>query len=350
MEFSLFYFANETGVGGGEGIYQLLLDGARFADRNGFRAVWMPERHFHPFGGIYPNPSVAAAALATITEHVRLRAGSVVAPLHHPIRIAEEWSVVDNLSSGRVGISFAPGWHPTDFVLAPDRFTERKADVVAAVSTVRALWRGEEITRVDGLGEAARVRLYPLPVQPELPAWLTTSGNPESYELAGRLGTSVLTHAASQDHETLRRNTTRYRDALAAHHPGSHGHVTLMLHTFLGHDTDAVRRRVTEPLTRYLRGSFDLRLRTPSKRDRVRSPEALGEREIRLALSRATDRYLRSVGLFGPPQRCVEIVERFAAAGVDEIACLIDFGPDLDATMTSLDLLAQLRERMGTSG
>jgi alkanesulfonate monooxygenase SsuD/methylene tetrahydromethanopterin reductase-like flavin-dependent oxidoreductase (luciferase family) len=36
----------------------------------------MPERHFHPFGGIYPNPSVAAAALATITEHVRLRAGT----------------------------------------------------------------------------------------------------------------------------------------------------------------------------------------------------------------------------------------------------------------------------------
>ncbi len=44
---------------------------------------------------------------------------------HHPARIAEEWAVVDNISRGRVGISFAAGWHPADFVFAPDRFEQR---------------------------------------------------------------------------------------------------------------------------------------------------------------------------------------------------------------------------------
>ena len=43
--------------------------------------------------------------------------GSVVLPLHSPIRVAEEWSVVDNLSGGRVGISFAAGWQPNDHVV-----------------------------------------------------------------------------------------------------------------------------------------------------------------------------------------------------------------------------------------
>ena len=61
----------------------------------------------HRFGGLYPNPSVAGAALAAITERVDIRAGSCVLPLHDPIRVAEEWSLVDNLSNGRVGISFA---------------------------------------------------------------------------------------------------------------------------------------------------------------------------------------------------------------------------------------------------
>ena len=78
--------------------YRLLLEGARFADRHGFAAVWTPERHFHAFGGLYPNPAVTGAALAAITERIGIRAGSVVLPLHNPIRVAEEWSVVDNLS------------------------------------------------------------------------------------------------------------------------------------------------------------------------------------------------------------------------------------------------------------
>lgn len=342
MELSLFYFANEAGGGEDNGIYRLLVEGARFADRHGFTAVWMPERHFHPFGGIYPNPSVTAAALATATERVQLRAGSVVAPLHDPVRIAEEWAVVDNLSGGRVGISFAPGWHHLDFVLAPDRFADRKAAVVLAVEMVRTLWRGEAITRVDGLGETAEIRLHPRPVQPELPTWITTSGNLETFELAGKLGAGVLTHATGQEWEELRSKISRYREVLACCHPDRPGHVTLMLHTFLGRDTKDVHARVREPLRRYLRSSLDLRMRTPSKRRRVKDPDALGEREIGLVLDRAADRYIRRSGLFGTPEHCAGVIERFAAAGVDEIACLIDFGPGVDDSLASLELLAEL--------
>src|SRR5690606_23303152 len=106
IDFSLFYFASDEG-GQGADKYRVLIEGAKYADENGFAAVWTPERHFHAFGGLFPNPSVASAALSTITKNVKLRAGSCVSPLHHPARIAEEWALVDNLSDGRVGISFA---------------------------------------------------------------------------------------------------------------------------------------------------------------------------------------------------------------------------------------------------
>src|SRR5207247_1708861 len=121
MDFSLFYFANADGGESSEK-YKLLIEGAKFADTHGFAAVWTPERHFHEFGGLYPNPSVTSAALATVTERIQIRAGSVVAPLHTPIRIAEEWSVVDNLSNGRVAIPFASGWMPDAFVIEPDNY------------------------------------------------------------------------------------------------------------------------------------------------------------------------------------------------------------------------------------
>src|SRR5215469_15811081 len=138
MEFSLFFFA-DSGAAGGEG-YDLLLESARFADAHGFTAVWTPERHFHSFGGLYPNPAVTGAAVAAVTERLGIRAGSVVAPLHHPVRIAEEWSVVDNISDGRVGVSFASGWHARDFVLNPDHYEDRKDEMIRCVETVRRLW------------------------------------------------------------------------------------------------------------------------------------------------------------------------------------------------------------------
>src|SRR5262245_34389807 len=83
MDFSLFYFASAD-VGESSDKYRLLIEGAKFADTRGFAAVWTPERHFYAFGGLYPNPSVTSAAIATVTERIQIRAGSVVLPLHDP--------------------------------------------------------------------------------------------------------------------------------------------------------------------------------------------------------------------------------------------------------------------------
>src|SRR5439155_12747672 len=163
VDLSLFYFASDTSDATHDR-YRLLLDGARFADEHGFTAVWTPERHFHAFGGIYPNPSVTAAAVAAVTRRVAVRAGSVVAPLHHPLRIAEEWAVVDNLSGGRAGVSFASGWHAVDFALRPENYADRRTVLVDTIETVRELWRGQSVELTDGAGEQSKVRIYPAPV------------------------------------------------------------------------------------------------------------------------------------------------------------------------------------------
>src|ERR1700752_1539216 len=121
IEFSIMFFAaSEETLKHDK--YDLVLKAAQFADQHSFSSVWIPERHFATLGGLYPNPSVLHAALAVLTKRIQLRAGSVVLPLHNPIRVAEEWSVVDNLSNGRVGLSFASGWHARDFALQPENY------------------------------------------------------------------------------------------------------------------------------------------------------------------------------------------------------------------------------------
>jgi len=87
LDLSLYCVASDEGGPAVDAQRRLLFEGARFADDNGFLAVWAPERHFLAFGGPSPNPSVMAAALAAATHRVRIRAGSVAVPLHHPARM-----------------------------------------------------------------------------------------------------------------------------------------------------------------------------------------------------------------------------------------------------------------------
>ncbi|WP_327370484.1 MupA/Atu3671 family FMN-dependent luciferase-like monooxygenase [Streptomyces sp. NBC_01217] len=344
MDFSLFYFADDSTPDNGSGRYELLLEGARFADRNGFRAVWTPERHFHAFGGLYPNPAVVGAALATITENISIRAGSVVSPLHHPLRIAEEWSVVDNLSGGRIGISFASGWHPADFALSRTPYSDRKRVTMESVEQVRSLWRGEALDVVDGSGRMTGVRAYPPPVQRELPVWVTSAGETETFRSAAAARAGVLTHLLHQDPDALAANIAAYRKVAGQTHEGWSGHVVLMLHTFLADSREEARAVVDRPLRDYLKSSLHLITRSFREADRDFDIDDLEEEDIEFIVSRSFDTYFHERGLFGTVADAEATVERLRAIGVDEIACLIDFGADTKTVLNGLGHINALRK------
>lgn len=342
MDFSLFYFGGDAG-GTAADRYRLLREGAVFADRNDFHAVWTPERHFHDFGGLYPNPATTGAALAALTDRVRIRAGSVVIPLHDPLRVAEEWSVVDNLSHGRVGISVASGWHANDFVFAPGSYADRKNAMVRGLEQVRALWRGGTVRRAGGTGATVEVGVFPPPVQPELPVWITSSRSPETFELAGELGAGLLTHLLGHSPDQLADKITRYRRAWRAHgHPGD-GHVTLMLHAFAGPDRDLVRETVREPLCRYLKTSFDLIAGLGTAVGSSAEFGDLPEAELDALVHQAFDRFFDTAGLLGTPEDCADTIDRLKLIGVDEVACLIDFGVEHTTVLQALPHLARAR-------
>ena len=189
MKFGLMFFTSGESAAD-QNKYRLVLDSAKFADRHGFSSVWVPERHFTALGCLYPNPAVLQAALARETQHIRLQAGSVVLPLHHPLRIAEEWAMVDNLSGGRVGVSFATGWNPSDFAFFPDRYASRHQAMYRGIHEIRKLWRGEAVPITRGDGQSQTVRIYPTPIQAELPIWVTAASNPQTFIKAGRTGRS----------------------------------------------------------------------------------------------------------------------------------------------------------------
>ncbi|MFI7669482.1 type I polyketide synthase [Nocardia sp. NPDC049526] len=338
--FSVFFFSADSVEGDR---YGLILDCAQRADELGYTAIWTPERHFHQFGDLFPNPSVLAAGIATRTSRIQLRAGSVVAPLHHPARIAEEWSIVDNLSGGRVGLGFAPGFVPLDFVFSQASYQRKQQVMLDRVEKVRKLWRGESIDDVNGLGERVRLRTFPRPVQPELPVWITAATNPATFAAAGRSGYHVLTALINLDVTELEERILAYRAgrAEAGLDPAA-GVVSVMVHAYLGAgDDDEVRAVVEQPFREYLwanseiiktaakavLGDLDLDRLTPADRETL--------------MDFAFARYWGSSALLGGADTFRSRAQRLADMGVDEIACLVDFGLDRATVIASLERIAE---------
>ncbi|TVR64771.1 MAG: LLM class flavin-dependent oxidoreductase [Gemmatimonadales bacterium] len=349
LDLGIFFFASSEGGDDARDGYRLILEAARFADRRGFASLWMPERHFHAFGGLSPNPALLAATLATHTERISLRSGSVVVPLHHPARIVEEWSVVDQLSGGRVELGVAAGWFPDDFVLVDGGYEERKDTLVERIHEIRALWRGEPLRAVNGMGDEVSVRTVPRPVQAEIPIWLTAAMSPDSFRQAGTLGTHILTHLLFQGIDQLAERIQEYRAAWReAGHPGE-GQVSVMVHTHVTDHDEGIRELVRGPMKQYLGSSVSLAHRylqsLPIFRDNPElTVEGLSPEAVDTALEYSFERYFRTSGLFGAPESCLPLLARLSSIGVDEVGCLVDFGLPVDQVLAALEPLDRLRK------
>ncbi|MEU7040268.1 MupA/Atu3671 family FMN-dependent luciferase-like monooxygenase [Streptomyces varsoviensis] len=349
LDFGIFFFA---AVGDeAADTYRTLLDGARSADELGFAFVSTPERHFHRFGGAFPNPAVTSAAVAAVTENVQIRAGSVVTPLHHPARVVEDFAVVDSMSGGRAAISIGSGWNVNDFVLAKDAYETRKQRVTEDVAAIRRAWREGTWTGENPRGVEVTLDLYPRPVQKDLPIWLTASRSEATFRQAGRLGTNVLTHLENQDLGALRENVHAYREEFAAHGVGGRGKVTVMMHTYVAPTTEEAREVTVPWLKRYLLTALDLETRAVSSGGsmsggRSGNPLMAEENGRRRVAELGVNRYLAGSSLIGSVEECVDVAAKVRDAGADEVACLVDFVADHERMLAGLPCLNEVRRRV----
>jgi natural product biosynthesis luciferase-like monooxygenase protein len=177
-------------------------------------------------------------------------------------------------------------------------------------------------------------------VQEELAVWMLVAQNPESFAYAGQRGYNVFTMLYGYDLESLRERILRYRTARreAGHDPDG-GVVTLMLHTFLGASLQEVERAVEKPFKEYISSSMGAHLaaRASEAGAAVQSREEQAQ-----ILDYAYQRYLRTGALFGSVQDAERTVEHAKQVGVDEIACVLDFGVKRAAVESSLTYLKAL--------
>lgn len=342
MDFSLFYFSSKID----ENVvspYELLWQGAKFADENNFSAIWTPERHFDEFGAPFPSPVVTSAALAMITKNIQIRAGSVVLPLHNALRVAEEWAMLDHFSNGRVGIAFASGWHARDFSLSTDHYADRKKIMLEQLEMIKQLWRQEKISLIDGNGVKTHVNTYPVPISKNIPIWFAASGSEETFLTAADNNVGILTHLFDQDLESLAEKIRLYRGRLKSDNH-KNGHVVLMLHTFVSDDIEYAKNSAKPHLKSYLETAMRLESQQQKYTQNADNMSVSAE-DLDVILDYTIERFYRNKSLIGTVESCVPLVEKLTEIGVDEIACFIDFGIEHKIVMENLLKLNNLKNR-----
>jgi alkanesulfonate monooxygenase SsuD/methylene tetrahydromethanopterin reductase-like flavin-dependent oxidoreductase (luciferase family) len=153
-------------------LYSETMDQAAYAEELGFSSIWLSEHHFTDEGYL-PSMAAALGALAERTSRARLGTAVMLAPLHHPLRLAEDLAVVDQLCGGRLDVGLAPGYRPKEFDVLGVPKAERGARTDEALELLSLAWTGEPFSHEGRAWQFSNVVCAPPPVQrPGPPVWI----------------------------------------------------------------------------------------------------------------------------------------------------------------------------------
>lgn len=163
--------------------YRLGIEQIVHADRLGFDSAWVAQHHFHEDEGGLPAPLVFLSHAAARTQRIRLATGIITLPLEMPLRVAEDASVLDMLSNGRLEIGVGPGGNLSAFQAFALDPAARHRLMSGNLDVLRRTWRGETLDGGD--------RLYPADPSLADRIWQATF-SAEGGRIAGAAGDGLL--------------------------------------------------------------------------------------------------------------------------------------------------------------
>ncbi len=297
------------------------------AEESGFDSVWLVEHHFSDYGHCV-SAAAMLAALASATRLVRLGSGVLPLPFQNPIRVAEEFALIDLLSSGRLDFGIGRGFQPLEFRGYGVNQSDSRTLFREALEIIRQAWTRDSVDfagvhfRIEGL------RVRPKPLQkPHPPIWMAAI-SPESFVYAGEQGFNLLcAPMLSADGNDLERNLHLYHAALrrTGHDPQAK-ETAAMLMVHVAEDAARAEADFAPAAVWCLRAVSNSIAALPS------SPlPASYERYAALSDFGASTTWAQlresDAAIWGTPERCIEKIEALRARfGLTTLLCWMRVG------------------------
>lgn len=172
-------------------VYAQTMEQIALVDRLGLDLVWFSEHHFVD-DGYLPNFVPVAAAAAAVTSRIRIGTNIALAPFAHPLRLAEDMSILDQLSGGRMELGLGLGYAPHEFAAFGMPVSHRVSYTEETTEIIKRAWQGERFSFAGKRWRFDDVKVTPQPVQPGGPPLWTASTSPASVDRAVRFDTNLL--------------------------------------------------------------------------------------------------------------------------------------------------------------
>jgi alkanesulfonate monooxygenase SsuD/methylene tetrahydromethanopterin reductase-like flavin-dependent oxidoreductase (luciferase family) len=167
-------------------LYREMLVQVEAAEAFGFDSVWLTEHHFTD-DGYLPAMMPAAAAIAARTHRVTIGTFVLLAPMQHPLRLAEDAAVVDVISNGRLRLGLGLGYRAEEFAGFGVPRTERLGRTLETLEILRRAWTGERFSFDGKYFKFENVRVLPHPASRPHPELLWGAGTVAAIRRAAKL-------------------------------------------------------------------------------------------------------------------------------------------------------------------
>ncbi len=296
-----------------------MIEQSEAADQLGFDAVWFAEHHFDEYG-ILTTPQVLLSAVAQRTQSVRLGVAVVTLPFHNPIRVAEDYALLDVLSGGRVNLGLGSAYLPHEFAGFNVNPEEKVHIFNEALELIEKAWRGEKFSHKGKYFQFNDVQLLLLPKQKKVPLWIGSLSERGAYYV-GKMGYNLMgvAYVASFSIEEMGKVINTYKTAyLEAGHDESQINIPIALHTYVAPTREEAINDSREHLNLYL----DTRLYGRS--------------------AKFEDLEAREQLLIGSPEDVIQRLKKYEAIGCNHVMMLMNFGGlPHEKVLKSMELVAK---------